>query len=194
VTLPTPITLMRVITIQGGADQRTRDDLFGCEPPYGALGDRGDTLAFTTTPLDAPLEVTGPVSVTLHVSSDAPDTDVFAMLLDLYPPSDEWPDGYALNICDGIMRLRYREGMEQPQPLEPGHVYEVTFRLYPTSNLFAAGHRLQLLLGASSFPRFDVNPNTGEPIGRETHRRIAHNTIHHSATYPSRLTLPVIDG
>jgi putative CocE/NonD family hydrolase len=116
------------------------------------------------------------------------------MLLDLYPASEEWPDGYALNICDGLMRLRYREGMDRPQLMEPGRTYEVTFNLYPTSNRFVAGHRLQVLVGASSFPRFDVNPNTGEPIGRETHRQVARNTIHHSATYPSRVTLPVVDS
>jgi putative CocE/NonD family hydrolase len=130
--------------------------------------------------------------VTVHVSSDAPDSDVFAMLLDVYPPSEDWPDGYHLNICDGIMRLRYREAMDRPQPLEPGEVYEVTFHLYPTSNIFQAEHRLQVLIGASSFPRFDVNPNTGEPIGRHTSSRVAHNTIHHSARYPSMITLPVV--
>ena len=192
VALPSPITLMRVMTIQGGADQRTRPDLFGCEPPYGRLGERGDTLTFTSLPLQAPLEVTGPVSVTLHVSSDAPDTDLFAMLLDIHPPSDEWPDGYHLNICDGIMRLRYREGMDRPRLMVPGQVYEVAFNLYPASNFFAEGHQIQVLIGSSSFPRFDVNPNTGEPAGQHTSTRVARNTIHHSAAHPSRITLPVV--
>ena len=192
VNLPTPITLMRVITIQGGADQRTREDLSVGEAPYGPLADRGDALTFTTLPLERDLEVIGPVTATVHVSSDAPDSDVFVMLLDCYPATEEWPDGYALNICDGIMRLRYREGMDRPRLMEPGHTYEVTFNLYPTSNRFVAGHRLQVLVGASSFPRFDVNPNTGEPIGRETGKQVARNTIHHSATYPSRVTLPLV--
>ena len=87
------------------------------------------------------------------------------MLLDVYPPSAEWPHGFRLNVADGLMRLRYREGMASPKPLEPAAVYEVRVPLYPTSNLFAAGHRIQLLISSSSFPRFDVNPNTGEPSG-----------------------------
>ena len=192
VNLPTPIALMRVITIQGGADQSTREDLFGCQPPYGPLAGRDDVLAFTTESLDQAVEVTGPVEVTVHLSSDAPDTDLFVMLLDLYPESDDWPDGYRLNVCDGIMRVRYREGMGNPQPMRPGETYEVSFQLYPTSNVFAPGHRMQVLVSSSSFPRFDVNPNTGEPIGRETGRRVANNTVHHSALHPSRITLPVV--
>ena len=149
-------------------------------------------LTFTTEPLDEPVEVTGPVEVTVHLSSDAPDTDLFVMLLDLYPASDAWPDGYRLNICDGIMRVRYREGMGKPQPMRQGETYAVTFQLYPTSNVFASGHRMQVLVSSSSFPRFDVNPNTGEPIGRETGKRVANNTVHHSAQHPSRITLPVV--
>ena len=192
VNLPTPITLMRVMTIQGGADQRTRDDLFGCQPPYGPLADRDDVLAFTGPPLDAGVEVTGPVEATLYLSSDVPDTDLFVMLLDLYPAGGDWPDGYSLNICDGIMRVRYREGMERPQLMQPGEVYAVRFHLYPTSNRFAAGHRMQVLVSSSSFPRFDVNPNTGEPIGRESSKRIATNTIHHSSEHASRITLPIV--
>ncbi len=194
IELAAPLALMRVITIQGGADQRTREDLFGCEPPYGRLSERGDTLSFTSAPLERDTEVTGPVNVTVHVSSDAPDSDLFVMLLDVYPPSEDWPDGYHLNICDGLMRLRYRDSMARPQLLEPGEVYEVTFQLYPTSNVFAEGHQLQVLVGASSFPRFDVNPNTGEPIGQHTSTQVARNTIHHSSRYPSRITLPVVPG
>jgi hypothetical protein len=76
--------------------------------------------------------------------------------------------------------------------MEPGAVYTVRFALYPTSNRFVAGHRLQVLVSASSFPRFDVNPNTGEPIGRHTRTEVARNTIHHSAQYPSYVTLPVV--
>ena len=194
VNIPTPITLMRVQVIQGGSDQTTRPSVLGSEPPYGPLIDRSDVISFSTPPLDAPLEVTGPIEVTLHASSDAPDTDLFAMVIDVYPPSEDWPDGYRLNITDSLMRLRYRNGMDQPTPLQQGEVYEVTFPLYPTSNVFAAGHRIELLISSSSFPRFDVNPNTGEPIGRHTHVRSAENTLHHSAAYPSKLTLPVIPG
>ena len=194
ITLPTPLTLMRVMVVQGGANQTTREGVLGAEPPYGPLAGRPDTLTFETEPLTEPLEVTGPVEVTIHLSSDAPDTDIFAMLLDIYPSTEHWPDGYRLNVTDGIMRVRYREGIDAPQLMEPGAVYAVRFPLYPTSNLFAAGHRIQLLISSSSFPRFDVNPNSGEPIGRHTRTQLAHNTVHHSAQYPSKLTLPVVQA
>ena len=187
-----PNAMTRVMIVQGGADQRTRPDVHGCEPPFVPLESRPDVLLFATEPLAEPLEVTGPISVTIHLSSDAPDTDLFAMLQDYYPPSAAWPDGYRLNVADGIMRVRYRDGMDRPRPMEPGRVYRVSFPLYPTSNLFAAGHRLRLLVSFSSFPRFDVNPNTGEPMGRHTRTRVATNTIHLSPEHPSSIELPVV--
>lgn len=188
----TPISLMRVMVIQGGADQRTRPDLHGCRPPYGPLELRPDVLPFATEPLERDVEVTGPIEATLYLSSDAPDTDLFAMLQDFYPPSPDWPDGFRLNVADGIVRVRYRDGMERPRPMQAGRVYAVRFAIYPTSNLFAAGHRIRLLVSSSSFPRFDVNPNTGEPIGRHTALRVAHNTVHHCAAHPSHVTLPLV--
>ena len=192
VTLASPISLMRVMVIQGGADQRTRPETHGAVAPYGPLEHRDDVLAFMTEPLAADIEVTGPIEATIYLSSDAPDTDLFVMLQDVYPSSEAWPEGYRLNIADGIMRVRYREGMDRPRMMEQGEVYEVRFQLYPTSNRFVAGHRMQVLVSSSSFPRFDVNPNTGEAIGRHTRTRVAVNTIHHSAEHPSRLTIPVI--
>ena len=193
VNLPTPLALVRVMVIQGGADQRTRPDLTGCHEPFGPLDAREDVLAFTTPPLDADLEVIGPVEAVLYVESDVPDTDFFVMIQDVYPESDEWPDGYRLNVADGIMRARYREGMDRPRELVAGEVVELRFPLYPTANRFVAGHRIRVLVSSSSFPRFDVNPNTGEPIGRHTHSRIASNTIHHSAARPSHVILTVMD-
>ncbi len=194
VRLTAPLALMRVMVIQGGADQRTRPDLHGCRAPYGPLETRPDVLAFATEPLDAELEVTGPIEAAIWLSSDAPDTDVFVLLEDVYPPSSDWPDGFRLNVADGIMRVRYREGMDRPEAMAPGEVYEVRFALYPTSNRFAAGHRIQLLVSASSFPRFDPNPNTGEPIGRHTRVQTARNTVHHAASRPSHVSLPVVPG
>lgn len=187
-----PNALTRLMVVQGGADQRTRPDLHGCAPPYGPLESRPDVLLFATEPLDEPLEVTGPIAATIYLSSDAPDTDLFVMLQDYYPPSAAWPDGYRLNVADGIMRVRYRDGMDRPQPMEPGQVYRVVVPLYPTSNRFAAGHRLRLLVSFSSFPRFDVNPNTGQPIGRHTRTQAATNTIHLSPEHPSAVELPVV--
>ena len=190
-TLATPLDLVRVMVIQGGADQRTRPDLHGCEPPYGPLEERTDVLSFSTEALENDLEVTGPIEVAIHLESDAPDTDLFVMLQDIYPISTEWPDGYRLNVSDGLMRVRYRNGMDVPE-LMSGKPVEVKFQLYPTSNRFCTGHRIQVLVSSSSFPRFDPNPNTGEPIGRHTNTRVANNRIHHSIARPSRITLPLV--
>jgi uncharacterized protein len=191
VNIASPLSLVRVMVVQGGADQRTRPDLHGCADPYGPLEDRTDVLAFTTVPLTQPLEALGPVEAVLHVQSDRPDTDFFVQVQDVSPPSEDWPEGHRLNVADGIFRARYRHGMDVPAPLSPDEVAEIRFELYPTANVFAAGHRIQVLVSSSSFPRFDVNPNTGEPIGRHTHTRVATNTIHHSSQYPSRIVLSV---
>ena len=188
--MPDPTTLRRSIVIQGAADQVTRADLH-CEPPFGPLSDRPDVVVFETEPLHEPIEVIGTIAMSLSISCDAPDTDLFAMLLDIYPPTSAWPSGYRLNIADGIMRLRYRDGMDRPKLLTPGEIVTVEFELYPVCNLFDAGHRIQLMISGSSFPRFDVNPNTGEPIGRHTSQRAATITIHHGAETPSTIMLPV---
>ncbi|MCP3990044.1 MAG: CocE/NonD family hydrolase [Actinomycetia bacterium] len=188
---PAPNLLKRTMLIQGGADQVLRPDLH-CPGPAGMpLTERPDTLAFTTEPLTNPLDVIGTPKVDIWFSSDASDTDLFVMLLDLYPPDDGHPDGYRLNICDSIMRVRYRHSFAEPKFLSPGMIVRVSFELYPTANRFAVGHQIQVLVSSSSFPRFDVNPNTGEPIGRHTSTRPAINTIHHDATHPSRIILPV---
>ncbi|WP_220443986.1 CocE/NonD family hydrolase [Pararhodobacter zhoushanensis] len=185
-----PITLRQSIVLQGAADQVTHDGMFA-EPPYGDLADRPDALVFTTAPFEQETEVTGVPEVEIFLSSDAPDTDIFIMLQDLYPVSDTWPTGYRLNLCDSIFRVRYRDGFDSPTMMEPGKVVRVRFPLYPISNAFQPGHRLRVLVSSSSFPRFDPNPNTGEAIGRHTHTRIAVNAIHHDPAHPSRLILPI---
>lgn len=176
----------------GGFDQRETPSLFGCEPPFLPLASRPDVLVFQTQPLEEEMEVTGPVAVHLWVASSAIDTDVTAKLIDVYPRSEAYPDGYALNLTDSILRLRYRDGSPTPSFLTPGAVVRVTITLYPTSNLFAIGHRIRLDVSSSNFPRFDVNPNTGDPLGTERHRAIAENTIFHDAARPSHVVLPVI--
>ena len=167
-----PIALRRLIVIQGAADQVVTEDTY-TDQPLGDLADRGDVLCFETAPFESDFEITGTPEVELFMASDAPDTDVFCMIQDIYPPSGTWPEGYRLNICDSIMRVRYRDGFDAPKMMKQGEVVKVRFPLYPTSNVFAAGHRLRLLISGSSYPRFDVNPNTGEPIGRHTHTRQA---------------------
>jgi len=147
---------------------------------------------FQTEPLERDTEVTGPMEVKLWVGSDAPDTDFTAKLLDVYPPSEDYPNGYALNISDSIFRMRYRASWERPVMMKEREVYAVTITLYPTCNLFARGNRIRLDISSSNFPRFDVNPNTGEPIGRNTRTQTALNTVHHSADYPSHVVLPIV--
>jgi len=147
---------------------------------------------FQTPPLERDVEVTGPIEVTLWVSSTAADTDFTAKLIDVYPPGEWYPLGYALNLSDSIMRLRYRRGGEREDFLAAGEIDQVTITLYPTSNLFARGHRIRLDISSSNFPRFDVNPNTGDPICRERRRVAADNTVFHDATHSSRIVLPLI--
>ncbi len=187
-------TRVHQIMEPGGFNQVEGPQFWGCKPPYLPLGSRRDVLVFQTEPLVEDVEVTGPVEVKLWVSSSAVDTDFTAKLIDLYPPSAWYPHGYALNLTDSIMRLRYRNGPEQGELLEPGEVAEVTIVLYPTSNLFVAGHCIRLDISSSNFPRFDVNPNTGDGIGEERRRMGADNTVYHSVGRASHVVLPVIPG
>ena len=191
-TLPQAVRVESIV-VAGGWDQRVREDTFGTRLPSSApLSARDDILVFQTPPLEHDTEVTGPMEVKLWVASDAPDTDFTAKLIDLYPPSDDYPNGFALNISDSIFRMRYRDSWERPEMMRPGEVYLATITLYPTSNLFARGHRIRLDISSSNFPRFDVNPNTGEPLGRNTRTQVALNTVHHSADCPSHIVLPVV--
>ncbi len=176
----------------GGFDQRAAPGFHGCRPPYLPLGSRPDVLVFQTEPLREPTEVTGPIEVVLWVATSAVDTDFTAKLIDVYPPSLWYPQGYALNLTDSIARLRYRNGRERGELVKAGEPMPVTLTLYPTSNLFMSGHRIRLDVSSSNFPRFDVNPNTGEAIGRVRRRVVADNTVFHERGRESRVVLPVI--
>jgi putative CocE/NonD family hydrolase len=176
----------------GGFDQRPRDDTHAASNRL-ALSERPDVLVFRTAPLEADLEVTGTVEVQLFVSSDAPETDFTAKLIDEIPPNADYPLGFDLNIGDSILRTRYRESLDRPsEPLRAGEVVPVTIRLYPTSNVFKKGHRLRVDVSSSNYPRFDVNPNTGGLLGRSRRRRVAENAVHHDAGHPSAIVLPVV--
>jgi uncharacterized protein len=174
----------------GGFDQRARFPL--AAPDTLPLASRPDVLVFVSEPLEEPMEVTGAATVKLWVSSSARDTDFTAKLINLYPPSADYPDGYALNLTDSIIRMRFRDSWTHPELMTPGEIYQVSFPLYPISNLFARGHRIRLDISSSNFPRFDVNPNTGAPLGESGGIMVADNTVHHSAAYPSQIALPII--
>jgi uncharacterized protein len=175
----------------GGVDQRCRKELWTCTDT-APLSVRNDILVFSTAPLAQDLEVTGPLIVKLWASSDSPDTDFTAKLIDVYPPNADYPAGIDLNIGDSIVRARYRNGSAKAEMLEPGKPYEFTIEMYPTSLVFRRGHRIRLDISSSNFPRFDVNPNTGEPLNDNRSWRIAENTVYLDPVRPSRILLPVI--
>ena len=176
----------------GAFDQRGNSRFFGCQDTL-PLNARSDVLTFQTPPLGNDVEVTGPITVKLHASSSARDTDFTAKLIDVCPLSDDYPDGLAINLTDSIIRARYRNGWDAPELLEPGEVYEFVFELYPTSNVFKKGHRIRLDISSSNWPRFDVNPNTGGDLGVERRFEIAEQIIHHEPEHPSHVILPVIE-
>ena len=138
------------------------------------------------------MEVTGRLIVKLWASSNSLDTDFTAKLIDVYPPNAGFPAGVDLNIGDGIVRARYRGGPGKAELLKPGQAYEFTIEMYPTSLVFQRGHRIRLDISSSNFPRFDINPNTGEPLNDNRRWQIAENTIYMDARHPSRIVLPVI--
>jgi putative CocE/NonD family hydrolase len=174
----------------GAFDQRGRRDFFGCQDTL-PLNARRDVLTFQTAPLTADVEVTGPIEMHLWASSSARDTDFTAKLIDVYPPSADHPEGLAINITDSIMRARYRNGYEKPEWLTPGQPYEFVFTLYPTSNVFQTGHHIRVDISSSNWPRFDVNPNTGGPLGVAQGYELAQQTIYHDADCASHILLPV---
>lgn len=179
------------IMLQGAWDQRGGPHVWNWTQPL-PLSSRNDILVFQTAPLTEDVEVTGELEVKLWVSSDCVDTDFTAKLVDVHPASADWPGGFDLNIADGICRARFRDSLKEEKLMEPGKVYPLTIRLYPTSNIFKKGHRIRVDISSSNFPRFDVNPNTGEPLQQHRGVKTAINTIHHDAEHPSHIVLPVM--
>ena len=149
---------------------------------------RQDVLVYTSEPFKEAVEISGPITPTLFVSSDAKDTDVTVKVLDVYP------DGRAYNLDESIQRLRYRDGYDKPLAwMEPGQVYKVTLQPLTTSNRFAPGHQLRIEVSSSNFPRFDRNLNTGGHNYDEDTGVVAHTRIHHSKLHPSSLTVTVVE-
>ncbi|HZS10182.1 MAG TPA: CocE/NonD family hydrolase [Blastocatellia bacterium] len=160
-------------TLAGPKDQRV-------------IENRKDILVYTSQPLEQSLAIAGPVRMKLFASTDGPDTDWVVRLIDVHP------DGFAMNICEGILRARYRKGTDKMELLRPGEVYEFEIDLVGTANVFQPGHRIRVDVTSSHFPQFDRNPNTGEAFGSSDRVRVAKQTIFHSAQRPSQIMLPVV--
>ena len=150
---------------------------------YLGVESRGDVLVFTSDPLTGPLELIGPVTVIAHVATSAADTDITAKLVDVHPGD------FAQRLCDGMVRLRYRDGFEGEQAVVPGEVYEVEIAMWDTCVRLPAGHRLRVEIASSAFPKYDVNLGTGGDMITETAGVAATNRIWHTPARPSRLVL-----
>lgn len=153
---------------------------------YAEVHLRGDVLIYDTGVLEADLEVTGPIRAELYAASSAPDTDFMVKLLDVHP------DGFVQRLTDGMVRARFREGMENPSLIEPGKVYKYEVDCWNTSHVFKKGHRVRVEIASSAFPKYDRNLNTGAELGKTTEMEVAEQTIYHDETHPSAVILPVI--
>jgi putative CocE/NonD family hydrolase len=161
--------------VQGGAWDQTK------------MEQRDDILVYTSEPFKEGTELSGPINVTLYVSSDAKDTDFTVKLIVV----DE--NGKAYNLDETIQRMRYRDGYDKPMVwMEKEKVYKFTFQPMNTSNYFAPGQRLRIEISSSNFPRFDRNMNTGGRNYDETTGMVAHNSVHHSKQYPAEVTISVV--
>ena len=177
--------------MSGGAFHQCPDErFFGATKPYLPLESRPDVLVFQTPPLDRDVAIAGPVTVRLTVSSSAADTDFTVKLIDVHPPTADYPQGFAMNLTDGILRCRYRDSFADPAPLAPGETYDITVEPPDTANLFLAGHRIRLDVSSSNFPRFDVNTNTGAREVGDRRKVVATNRVYVDGR--SWLTLPVL--
>jgi hypothetical protein len=154
---------------------------------YAGVESRGDVLVYTGEPLTEPLDVVGPVRLVAFVSTSAADTDVTAKLIDLHP------NGFAQRLCDGLVRLRYRDGHERTQPVEPDTVYEVEIAMWDTAQRFLPGHCIRLEVASSAHPKFSTNSGTGGDESEATETVVAHNRLFHDAARQSRLLLTVLE-
>jgi len=165
----------------------------------GPLSKRADVIVFQTPPLQKDVEITGPVKVRIFVSSDCVDTDFTAKLIYVFPPNEDYPEGYALNLGDGIIRARYHGNPDnnfairhKEKLIEPGKIYEMEIELGGTAIIVKKGHRIRIDISSSNYPRFDCNPNTGEPLGLHKKTKLATNIIYHDRNHRSYVLLPII--
>lgn len=192
-TIGGAITSGEPIMFAGAFDQRETDDIYGATCPGRALADRDDVLVFRTPALTGDIVIAGSMHLRLFVSCDTPDADIAIKLVDEYPPSEDYPLGYAMNLAHGIRRLRFRNSFEKPEPMVSGKVYEVVIESFPTCNLFKAGHRLRIDIAGSNFPHFDINQNN-DWTDPQAQPKIASVSVHCSSDYPSSVSLPIWSG
>ena len=176
---------------RGAQDQRCYPEHWLCKDTL-PLSARQDVVVFQTPPLQEDVEVTGRLVVKLWASSNAPDTDFTAKLIDVYPPSRDYPAGVDLNIGDSIVRARYRESLKTAKLLDGDARRSSPSRCIRRRWCSSAVTASALDISSSNFPRFDVNPNTGEPLNQNRRWRIAENSVYHDAQHPSRIILPII--
>ena len=150
------------------------------------LMEREDILRFETEPLSEPLAVTGKVWAELHVSSDVPDTTFMAKLIDVYP------DGYQALVRDSAIMARCWQGPGRPAPIEKGRTYRLMMDMWSTAIVFNAGHRIAVHITGSNSPKYEVHPNSYEPVYSYDHSPVARNALHLSADRPSCVILPCV--
>ena len=179
----------RPVPTMGGNVLAAAPGAFPGPADQASIETRADVLCFTTALLERPVEVTGHVTLVLHASSSAPDTDFTGKLVDIHP------DGRAILLCEGIQRARYRSSLTDPTLWEPGTVHELTVDMGVTANVFLPGHRIRLEVSSSNFPRYDRNTNTGNAIAADTEDdvAVAVNRVYHGPARPSHLVLPLIE-
>ncbi|MBU9723266.1 CocE/NonD family hydrolase [Bacillus alkalicola] len=153
---------------------------------YSSVERRDDVLVYTTAALSDDVEVTGPVKAELFGSTDALDTDFMVKLIDV------WPNGYAQRLTDGMVRGRFRNGMDSPELLEPGKIYKFEVDCWNTAHVFKKGHKIRVEVASSAFPKYDRNLNTGAELGVTTEMKVANQTIYHDEMHPSSIILPII--
>ena len=153
---------------------------------YRKVEERDDVLVYTSEPLSEDTEVCGPIRVKLYAVSSTPDTDFMAKLIDV------WPNGFAQRLTDGMVRARFREGMDKPSPIEPGRIYAYDLDLWNTCQLYQKGHRIRIEISSSAFPKYDRNLNTGEALGKTARMQVAQQKIYHDREHSSHVVLPII--
>ncbi len=184
-----PWQFLGVSVPRGPRDQIELPTIPGRGMPGMPISSRPDVLWYQTAPLEKDVTIAGQVHMVLWISSTAPDTDFCVKLLDIHPPSTDYPTGYSMPLSDGTLRARYREGFTSARLMEPGKVYQIEVELEPVANRFCAGHRIGVSVCSSNFPVVEINRNTGDPADRRL--ICADNTVHHDAARPSHMVLPV---